>query len=106
MGLAISKHYCSGSFVSASLFQEAESCCGESDCCHNETNIYQVKDDFSTPTVLSAPVLAELDVLGHDLFADLFIVMPETETSAILKDSSPPPKTIQTVLSLKQVYRL
>lgn len=106
VGVAISKHYCSGSFVSVSVFQEAESCCGDSDCCHNEDQFYQVKDDFSAPAVLSAPVLAELDILGYDLFSDILIEVPETETAEILYDSSPPPQTIQKALSLKQVYLL
>lgn len=106
MGLAISKHYCSGSFVSASVFQEAESCCGESDCCHNETSVYQVKDDFSAPALLNVPVMAELDILGYDIYPEILVVLSETETSEILFDSSPPPLTIQKTLSLKQVYLL
>ncbi len=106
VGVAVSKHYCSGSFVSVSVFNEAESCCGDSDCCHNETNFYKVKDDFSAPAVLSAPVLAELDILGHDLFSDILTLLPETETAEILYDSSPPPPTIQKALSLRQIYLL
>lgn len=106
IGLAISKHYCSGSFVSASVFQQAESCCGESDCCHNETSVYQVKDDFSAPPLLNAPVLAELDILGYDIYPDILVVLSENESTTILRDTSPPPKTIQKALSLKQVYLL
>ena len=106
MVVAVSKHYCSGSFVSASVFPEAESCCGDSDCCHNEDQFYQVKDDFSAPAVLSVPVLAELDILGYDLYPDILINLPETEAAEILYDSSPPPLTNQKALSLKQVYLL
>lgn len=106
MGVVVSKHYCSGSFVSASVFQEAESCCGDSDCCHNEDSFYQVKDDFSAPAVLSAPVLAELDILSQDLYTNILTELSETETAEILYDSSPPPKTIQKALSLRQIYLL
>lgn len=106
IGMAVSKHYCSGTFVSASVFHEAKSCCGDSDCCHNEDQFYQVKDDFSAPVVSNVPVLAEMDVLGHNLSADILTVLPETKTSEVLFDSSPPPLTIQKVLSLKQVYLL
>lgn len=106
MGIAISKHYCEGSFVSSSVFHEAKSCCGDSDCCHNEDQFYQVKDDFSAPVVLEAPVLAELDILGHDLLADLIIESPVTENSSFRFTDSPPPPIIQKVLSLKQVYLL
>lgn len=106
MGVAVSKHYCSGSFVSVSVFNEAESCCGESDCCHNETQVYQVKTDFSAPVFQTAPVLAELDILGHDLFETNYLVLPEKENPAPFVSHSPPPKSIQTILSLKQVYLL
>jgi len=106
MGVAISKHYCSGTFVSSSVFHEAKSCCGDSDCCHNEDQFYQVKDDFSAPAVLTAPILAELDILGHDLISDILYIAPEPEKTVILYDGSPPPPTIQKVLSLKQTYLL
>jgi hypothetical protein len=105
-GMVVSKHYCSGSFVSVSVFNEAESCCGESDCCHNETQVYQVKTDFSVPVIQTAPVLAEFDILGHDLFETNNLTLPEKENQAPFVSHSPPPKTIQTILSLKQVYLL
>lgn len=106
MGVVISKHYCSGSFVSTSVFHEAKSCCSDSDCCHNEDSFYQVKDDFSAPAVLAAPILAELEILGHSLFAALLEVPVVAENSSFRFTDSPPPPTIQKVLSLKQVYRL
>lgn len=106
MGVAVSKHYCSGSFVSVSVFNEAESCCGESDCCHNENEVFQVKTDFSAPIISSVPILAELDILGHNLFTEILFTSFFTEKEEFLFDSSPPPKTIQKSLSLKQVYLL
>lgn len=106
MGVVISKHYCGDSFVSTSVFHEAKSCCGDSDCCHNEDSFYQVKDDFSAPAVLAAPILAELDILGHGLFAALLEEPVIAENLYFTFTDSPPPPTIQKVLSLKQVYRL
>ena len=106
MGVAVSKHYCSGSFVSFSVFHEAKSCCGDSDCCHNENQVYQVKTDFSAPANNSVPVLAELDILGLNLYTEVLSTAPNKELGELLFDSSPPPKTIQKVLSLKQVYLL
>ena len=73
VGVVVSKHYCSGSFVSVSVFNEAESCCGDSDCCHNENQVYQVKTDFSAPIISSVPGLAEFGILGHNLFAEVLI---------------------------------
>jgi hypothetical protein len=106
IGLAVSKHYCSGFFVSVSVFNEAKSCCGESDCCHNEDIFFKVNDDFSAPAISTAPVLAELDILGHNLVEGEFLIYPETENQNPLFADSTPPPTIQKVLSLKQVYLL
>jgi len=106
MGVAISKHYCSGTFVSTSVFHEAKSCCGDSDCCHNEDQLFKLKDDFSAPVVLSAPILAELDILGHNVLDTGLLVSPETEIPTLFYADSPPPPIIQKVLSLKQTYLL
>ena len=107
MGLVISKHYCSGEMISVSVFHEEEPCCDMNGCCSNETHNYQVKDNFSTPVISTIPVLAELDILGHDLLAlESLLTEPVQENTNIFTDFSPPPKTTQTVLSLKQVYLL
>lgn len=107
MGLAVSKHYCHGEFVSVSIFREADSCCDMPGCCQNENHFYQVKDDFSAPVITTVPFLAELDILGHDLLAiESLLTEPEQENTNISVAFSPPPKTTQTVLSLKQVYLL
>ncbi|MEZ5104185.1 MAG: hypothetical protein R2757_06805 [Draconibacterium sp.] len=107
MGLVISKHYCGGELVSVSVYHNADSCCDMDGCCQNETHTYQVKDDFSTPVISTIPVLAELDVLGHDLLVvESLLTEPEQENTNLYVDFSPPPKTTQTVLSQKQVYLL
>ncbi len=74
MGLVISKHYCGGDLVSVSVNHHSESCCGMGGCCKNETHIYQVKEDFSASGIAVVPVLAELDILGHDLYETLEVV--------------------------------
>ena len=105
-GLVITKHFCSGEMVSVSVFHEEEPCCGMNGCCHNETLTYQVKEDFSTPAVANSPVLAELDILGHNLFETESLFAGENDISSAFVVNSPPPKTIQTVLSLRQLYLL
>ena len=107
MGLAVSKHYCHGEFVSVSIFHEADSCCDMAGCCKNENHFYQVKEDFSSPVISTVPMLAELDILGHDLAAfESLLTEPEADNTTSFIDYSPPPKNIQTVLSLKQLYLL
>lgn len=104
--MVVSKHYCGDSFVSTAVFHQAESCCGDSDCCHNENSFYQVKDDFSAPAHAAIPVLAESDILGHNLFAEIFTRTPETKILSFEISDSPPPPKIQTFLSLEQQYLL
>ena len=106
MGMTVSKHYCGGELVSVSLFQEAESCCEMDGCCQNESHFYQLKEDFSVPAISTIPMLAEFDILGHNLTDWETIAEPEAENTAFSYIDSSPPKTIQKVLSLKQVYLL
>lgn len=106
MGMVVSKHFCGDSFVSTAVFHQAKSCCEDSDCCHNENSFYQVEHDFSSPVVISTPVLAELDILGHDLIEAGLLLFTDTENTTPLYADTPPPPTIQKALSLKQVYRL
>ncbi len=104
MGMVVSKHYCGNEVVSVSINHASNSCCDMGNCCSTETHTYQVKDDFSSPVITTIPLLAELDILGHDLFETEGLTEPESENPASFIANSPPPKTIQTVLSLKQVY--
>lgn len=105
MGLAVSKHYCSDSLVSVSIFEEADSCCDDMGCCHTENEFFQVKNDFSTPAISTIPLLAEITVLGHDLFDIFDLTLPETETQNTTSDS-PLPSSVSEALSMTQVYLL
>lgn len=106
IGLAVSRHYCSGSFVSASIFHEAKSCCGDSDCCRNENHFFKVNDDFSAAQIQDIPQLAETDILGHELFSFESTVADENNLNPIVFIDSPPPPKIQETLSLHQTYLL
>jgi hypothetical protein len=106
IGLVVSKHYCSGEMISVSVYYEADSCCDMGGCCENENHTYQVKDDYSSSVITTIPFLAELDILGHDLFETGELTAKETEILTPFVANAPPPKTIQKILSLKQVYLL
>ena len=106
MGMVVSKHYCGNEAVSVSINHPSDSCCDKGNCCSTEIHTYQVKDDFSSPVITTIPVLAELDILGHDLFEAEGLPEPESENPVSFLAHSPPPKTIQTVLSLRQLYLL
>ncbi len=106
MGMAVSMHYCGEELISVSLLNEADSCCDMGDCCQSETHVYQVNEDFSVPAISTVPVLTELEILGHDLFALIGLVLPETETDAPGFAESPPILPIQKTLALKEVFLL
>jgi hypothetical protein len=106
MGFAVSKHFCGNTFVTFKIFGEAKSCCGDSDCCHNENHFYQVDDDFSAVQIQDIPQLAETDILGHELFSFELISEDENSDNHIIFFDSPPPPKIQEVLSLQQAYLL
>ncbi len=106
MGMVVSKHYCGDTFVETAVFHQAKSCCGDSDCCHNENSFYQIEDDFSAPVSVVPPVLAEIDIFGCNLFAEIITTIPETKILSFEISDSPPPPKIQTVLSLEQQYLL
>jgi hypothetical protein len=106
MGLTISKHYCGDSLISISVLIEAESCCETGDCCHDETNFYQVDDDFSQASVSESLVSAEIDLLAFVLLLE----QPQKESLATIQSffvpESPPPLKIQRSLSKRQSYLL
>ena len=104
MGMVVTKHYCGNEVVSVSINHASDSCCDMGNCCSTETHTYKVKDDYSSSVLITIPFLAELDILGHDLLVTEGLTEPESENTASFFANSPPPKTIQTVLSLKQVY--
>lgn len=106
VGLAISKHYCGGEWVSTSVFTEAESCCDSGDCCKNESETYQLDEDFSLSSVIVVPETVELDlfavfvVLFHPQFDE-----NEHTKEFVVTDLPPPPK-IKTALAQRQTYLL
>ena len=106
MGMAVSKHYCQGDLYSVSVDGLNNDKCDMGDCCHDEAHFFKVQEDFYTPQISTIPVLAELDILGHDLFSEVLLNAPEQEVAGINFIETPPLLPIQKTLSLKQVYRL
>lgn len=46
-GLTINRHYCGDNLESISIFSEPQSCCEMPNCCHNESIVIQLEEDFS-----------------------------------------------------------
>ena len=106
IGLAISKHYCGGELISTSLFSEAQSCCDSPDCCKNETETYQLDEDFAAASILEVPETIQLDLFAVALILlDSQFEENENNAAFIVTDLPPPPK-IQTALSQRQTFLL
>ena len=105
-GLAVSKHYCGESLISIDFFDEAETCCDDGNCCHNESAFYQVDEDFSAPVFSQLPSVTAIDLLVDvsDLSFDWY--PRESPADFIIEKDIPPPPNIQTFLSLKQAFLL
>ncbi len=106
IGFAIYKHYCGGNLVSTSIFTEAKSCCDLDDCCKNESEVFQLNEDFSPTSITELPITVELDLFSFALLIlDEEIVSTEQVQEFIVSNLPPPPK-IQTALSQRQTYLL
>ena len=105
MGMTVSKHYCGSTYDSFSIYSTPESCCeGPCDQCHNETMTIKIKDDFSITsfdfnfTQVANLLPAEIQILHTET--------TEEASSFIISRHTPPPLTVQRVLSNLQTFRL
>jgi hypothetical protein len=105
VGFAVSRHYCDDALVDVAFNQDAEPCCDTGSCCHSETNIYQLDEDFSAPQIANAPDLQEIAVFGFTLFA-IDQSPAEHPAETFYQNNSPPPPTVHEALSLRQVFLL
>ena len=106
-GFTISKHYCGTEVVSVSINSEAESCCGgmcSSDCCHNETEHFQLKVDFASSNIDFQSQETDIDILFPAVFVFLQTTYIADQNIKIRYPESPPPPKINTLLSLIQTY--
>ena len=106
IGMVVSKHYCGTTLVSIAVDKEADSCCGDADCCHNENQYYNLEEDFSVPQISNVPVLAEFDILGFGLMDEFLTETHESKNIIPAFTDLPNPPTIQEILALKQQYLL
>jgi|SRR6056297_3035961 len=104
-GFAVSKHYCGTKLVSIEINKETSQCCDmEENCCHNETDFYQLDNDFFVSTYHLAENLSVQELLFPVIFsffnADIF----SSDSLVLYITESPPPKERQERLSFLQSY--
>jgi len=103
-GMTIFTHFCGSQFEKISINVEPESCCGDdSSCCHNETVIVKIHDNFSIPSInidFQRFALVIPAILPH------FVEVPSCGNRNLNIVNDLPPPLVQTKLSLLQAYRL
>ena len=107
IGFSVSKHYCGSHLVEVSINSEAEPCCNDMEnpnCCHNETEYFQLKEDLVTPVSYENTWIAGFDILFPLVFVYFFNASGNIETEVSNFAESQPPRTIQAKLSLMQTY--
>jgi len=107
IGFSVSKHYCGSRLVEVLINSEAEPCCdnmGNSNCCHNETKIFQLKEDLVAPVSFKNTRIAGFDILFPLVFVYFFNAPGNIEPEVSNFAESPPPPAIQAKLSLLQAY--
>lgn len=106
IGVAISKHYCSGNLVSVALFSAAQTCCDDDNCCQSESQFYQLHDDFSIAPYSQTPQAAQFELFAFAVLSLNNLVFESQDAAPFYEADLPRPPKIQTVLSKKQTYLL
>jgi len=107
IGCSVSKHYCGSHLVEVSINSEAEPCCDymeTSNCCHDETEFFQLKENLVTPVSFENTRITGFDILFPLVFVYFFNASGNIETKVSNFAESPPSPTIQTKLSFIQTY--
>jgi hypothetical protein len=105
-GMAVSKHFCDDFLISISLYTEAETCCNDGNCCHNESTFYQLDEDFSIPASAQIPQIIDFKLFAFIVEPSLEIFGDKIEKPFYTEREPLPPPNIQTVLSLQQAWIL
>nr|WP_146161418.1 hypothetical protein [Mangrovibacterium marinum] len=82
-----------------------EGACDADGCCHNENQVYQLDEDYTSPLVLDHITFfpIELATFALELLHESLLA---EEITKIAYAESPPPKLVGERLSDIQVYRL
>ncbi len=107
IGLVVSKHYCKEELVSISFFDISDSCCEDSSCCHDKTESYQLKVDYSQNTnqiKTDNDRASNLLVLLGNTIADFLINTIKQSFEFLLINHSPP--IASKLFSYNQAYLL
>ena len=104
-GFSVTKHYCGGKYVKSSINSTPKSCCENSSCCHNESEVFQLHENTlfqASNTVVESPSIDLFD------FENLFFQLDTDSelTSVYLDRIHIPPPNLPEHLALLQSFLL
>ena len=108
-GFTVSGHYCGDNLVSVAINKNPKPCCDneQGNCCHNESEHYQLKEDFTAPVTgfnVEQSIPIDLEFIPVSPISNTIQVRC-SEDFICFSDTPSPPK-IQDVLSRLQTYLL
>ena len=103
-GFTVSLHYCGDTIKSVSLDEAAKSCCDmEHGCCHNQTIVIKIDNDFSQASFLFDFTQFAID-FSVLTYSQAFRALPGTPPRNV-QIIYPPPRIQPDLISL-EVFRL
>lgn len=105
-GVTISKHYCGGELKSIALDKNADKCCETPGCCHNETTLFQLKENYTPVSAEPIPMasLNYLPVLPNLILSEC--LSDNTLVALTFTSESPPFRQKHPLTTLIQAFRL
>ncbi|WP_423127562.1 HYC_CC_PP family protein [Gaoshiqia sp. Z1-71] len=111
-GFTVSRHYCGDSLMDVTFFSGSATSCDESgmtcssdDCCHDESQVFQLDHQYTSPIILDH--VQYIQFILAELFIPLAFECPlNKEVDLFIVAESPPPGNLKTVLAGLQIYRL
>ncbi len=105
-GMAVSKHFCNEFLISTTLFTDAESCCDDGSCCHNEAEFIQLDEEFQPSNTAQIPPSVQINLIASIVWQHIFRESVSDDCTAFTVRKPPSPPDSRTFLSLKQAYLL
>lgn len=62
-GFSVTKHYCGGKYVNMSINSTPESCCDNGNCCHNESEAFQLEEDTVVQADINIDEASSFDIM-------------------------------------------
>ncbi|HEN20588.1 MAG TPA: hypothetical protein ENN86_01095 [Desulfobacteraceae bacterium] len=102
-GITVSKHYCGDDLMSVAVMNTPDACCDLESCCHNETQVFMLDNDFTytSEEPVNIPEFKRPEAPGFKIIAFL----PDNSSVPVFNDKPRPPR-LRTYLASIQSFLL